>query len=32
MNVGILAMLKDVLMARGLWMKCDWLLPKATKF
>jgi hypothetical protein len=32
MNVGILTMLKGAWMARGLLMKCDWLLPKVTKF
>jgi hypothetical protein len=31
MFVGILAMLKDAWMARGLLMKYDWLLPKVTK-
>jgi hypothetical protein len=27
MNVGILTMLEGAWMARGLLMKCDWLLP-----
>jgi hypothetical protein len=31
LNAGVLAMLKGAWMARGFFMKCDWLLPNATK-